>query len=262
MPAAIAAVVAVLLLAACGKSEPTVDLGRGGSEVTGSAGPAGAQGANASLATCDAPIATVALVERPQGYGAVLGRYGLPESPLPLLRVIIQQSNCLRIVDRHAGLNSAIREQELKDQGVTRHDGHTVARGKGHEAQYTIVPSLTFSETDAGRSIAGVLAAIPVIRDFAALIGLVEQAKFKEAQTVLLLTDNETTEQLAAATGSARGTDFGLGGLIAGRLGGVGNLGWSNTNEGKIIAAAFLDAHNKLVTQVRALAPRPLPARP
>ena len=79
---------------------------------------------------------------------------------------------------------------------------------------------------------------------------------------MLLLTDNETTEQLAAATGSARATDFGLGGLLLGRLGrlgGVGALGWSNTNEGKIIAASFLDAHNQLVAQLRLLADKPLP---
>ena len=69
---------------------------------------------------------------------------------------------------------------------------------------------------------------------------------------MLLLTDNETTEQLAAATGSARATDLGMGGLVVGRLVG-GAAGWGITNEGKVIAAAFLDAHNKLVVQARAL---------
>ena len=253
----------VLGLGACDrKVEPKTELGKGGSEVTGSAGPQGAQQANRALIQCEAPVATVSLVERREGYGPILGRYGLPESPLPLIRVIMQQSGCFRVVDRNSGLNAAIREQELKDQGVLRQQGNTVARGKGYEAQYTIVPSLTFSEKDAGRSVAGFLAQIPVIRDFAALLGLVEQAKYKEAQTVLLLTDNETTEQLAAATGSARATDFGIGGLLIGRLGGTGGLAWSNTNEGKIIAAAFLDAHNQLVTQVRALAPKSLPPLP
>lgn len=263
VPAVAALCVSFLLLTACDrKVEPTTELGKGGSEVTGSAGPEGARHANRELQRCEAPIATVGLVERREGYGPILGRYGLPESPLPLIRVIMQQSGCFRVVDRHAGLNAAIREQELKDQGVLRREGNTVGAAKGYEAQYTIVPSLTFSEKDAGRSLAGFLAQIPVIRDFAALLGLVEQAKYKEAQTVLLLTDNETTEQLAAATGSARATDFGIGGLLIGRLGGAAGLAWSNTNEGKIIAAAFLDAHNQLVGQVRALTPKPLPAPP
>lgn len=253
------AALSVLLLMGCDrKPESTTELGKGGSEVSGSAGPAGTRQANRQLVQCAAPVATDSLAERRDGYGQVLGRYGLPESPLPLLRVVMQQSGCFRIVDRNTGLGGAITEQELKDQGILRRDGSTVQRGRGFEAQYTIVPALTFSETDAGRSVAGVLGQIPVVRDFAVLIGLVEQARFKEAQAVLLLTDNETTEQLAAATGSARATDFGIGGLLLGRVG-AGGLGWSNTNEGKIITAAFLDAHNQLVSQVRALAPRPLP---
>ncbi len=87
---------------------------------------------------------------------------------------------------------------------------------------------------------------------------MVEQVKFKEAQTALLLSDNETTEQVAAATGAARTTDLGVGGMVLGRLGAAG-AGWSNTNEGKVIAAAFLDAHNQLVHQVRALQAKELP---
>src|SRR2546427_7633924 len=63
---------------------------------------------------------------------------------------------------------------------------------------------------------------------------------------------------LAAATGAARTTDLGVGGMVLGRLGAAG-AGWSNTNEGKVIAAAFLDAHNQLVHQVRALQAKELP---
>jgi CheY-like chemotaxis protein len=149
-------------------------------------------------------------------------------------------------------------EAQKKEAGVLRQKS-TVAKGQGYEAQYTLVPSLTFSEQDAGRSIAGVIAMIPVLRDIAGLIGLAEQVKLKEAQTALLLTDNETTEQVAAATGSARTTDLGAAGALFGRLGGGAGAGWSNTNEGKVIAAAFLDSHNKLVAQVRMLQAKELP---
>jgi len=156
-------------------------------------------------------------------------------------------------------LHATIQEQQLKDSGVLRKQGSTVEKGKGYEAQYTLTPNLTFSEQDAGRSLGGVLAHIPVVRDLGAVIGVVEQIKFKEAQVALLLTDNETTEQVAAATGSARTTDLGLGGLAFGGMGGAGGVGWSNTNEGKVIAAAFLDAHNKLVVQARELQAKELP---
>jgi hypothetical protein len=52
---------------------------------------------------------------------------------------------------------------------------------------------------------------------------------------------------------------LGLGGLVGSKLGGAGGMGWSNSNEGKVIAAAFYDAHNKLVQQVRALQAKDLP---
>jgi len=91
------------------------------------------------------------------------------------------------------------------------------------------------------------------------LVGVADNVKLKEAQVALLLTDNETTEQVAAATGSVRVTDLGMGGLILGRAGGAAGAGWSNSNEGKVIAAAFLDAHNQLVTQLRLLQAKDLP---
>jgi hypothetical protein len=256
MHRALLAAATLLALTACG--EKKTELGQGGSVVTGSAGPAGASNAARELVRCDAPVATLALAENPNGY--VMGSgYSLPPSPVPLVKLLAQQSGCFRVVDRSAGLRGTIQEQDLKESGILRKENSTVARGKGYEAQYTLTPSLTFSEQDAGRGLAGVIAMIPVLRDVAGLAGMVEQVKFKEAQTALLLSDNETTEQVAAATGSARTTDLGVGGFVLGRLGGGAGAGWSNTNEGKVIAAAFLDAHNQLVVQVRALQAKALP---
>jgi len=250
-----AVVAAMFLFAACG--EKKTELGQGGSVVTGSAGPQGARNAARELQRCDAPVATVALAENPNGYTMGAG-YQLPASPVPLIKLLAQQSGCFRVVDRGAGLRGTVQEQDLKNAGVLRGNS-TVHKGRGYEAQYTLTPSLTFSEQDAGRGLAGVIAMIPVLRDIAGLAGLVEQVKFKEAQTALLLSDNETTEQVAAATGAARTTDLGVGGFVLGRLGGGAGAGWSNTNEGKVIAAAFLDAHNQLVAQVRALQTKELP---
>jgi curli biogenesis system outer membrane secretion channel CsgG len=249
------ALLAALALVACG--EKKTELGQGGSVVTGSAGPQGAQNAARELVRCDAPVATLALAENPHGY-VMGGAYQLPASPVPLVKLLAQQSGCFRVVDRAAGLRGTLQEQELRESGVLRKNT-TVAKGKGYEAQYTLTPSLTFSEQDAGRGLAGLLGMIPVLRDMAGLIGLAEQVKLKEAQTALLLSDNETTEQVAAATGSARTTDLGVAGIAFGKLGGAAGAGWSNTNEGKVIAAAFLDAHNQLVVQVRALQAKELP---
>ena len=60
------------LLAGCG--EKKAELGQGGSVVSGSAGPQGAQNAARELVRCDAPVATLALAENPGGY--VMGSGG------------------------------------------------------------------------------------------------------------------------------------------------------------------------------------------
>src|SRR3954470_14858741 len=245
---------AAIALLATGCGQKKTELGQGGSVVSGSAGPAGASNASHELLKCDAPIATMALVENPNGY-VVHGSYNLPSSPLPLVRLIAQQSGCFRVVDRASGLKATVQEQELKDAGIIRKNS-TVHKGNGYEAQYTITPSLTFSEQNAGREIGGILGHIPVLNK---LVGLANNVKLKEAQVALLLTDNETTEQVAAATGSVRVTDLGMAGLMLGHAGGAAGAGWSNTNEGKVIAAAFLDAHNQLVTQLRLLQAKDLP---
>jgi hypothetical protein len=222
--------------------------------ITGSGGSAGAKGATAELPRCTAPIATVALVEDPNGY-AYMSRYSLP-SPIPLLRLLMQQSNCFRVVDRSAGLAASEREQELAARGVLR-SGQTVRKQRVVEAQYSLLSTVVFSEQNAGDTFGGLVAQIPVLGRFAGALGNVS---FKEAQTVIFLTDNETAEQVASATGSARATDLGGGGLLLGGLSGLTG-GWSTSNEGKVIAAALLDSYAKMVPQARVLAQKELPAK-
>lgn len=248
----LAGLLALSTLSGCKKIEENL----GASPVTGSAGSAGTQGEAASLQKCDAPIATVALVENPAGYGPYISKYNLPESPVPLLRLLMQQTGCFRVVDRNAGLKTTIQEKELSEGGLTR-ENTTIKKRQVIEAQYALTPNLVFSEKDAGGSIGGIMGMIPFLNKF---VGLAEQVKFKEAQVVLFLTDNETTEQLGSAEGSAKATDLGLGGLAIGKTGGAAGMGWGNTNEGKMIAGAFLNAVNKLVPQVQVLAAKELPA--
>jgi hypothetical protein len=115
-------------LSACGKK--ATELGGGSSEVTGSAGPAGAQAENKSLVKCDSPVATLALAENPAGY-TMSASCGLPSLPVPLLSLLVQQSGCLRVVDRTAGLKNTVHGQELKESGVLHRQGNTVQKGKG-----------------------------------------------------------------------------------------------------------------------------------
>ena len=76
--------------------------------------------------------------------------------------------------------------------------------------------------------------------------------KTNEASTTLIMIDNRSGVQLAAAEGTAKNTDFALFGASL-RLGWRRRRrgGYSSTPEGKIIIAAFADSYNQLVKVVR-----------
>jgi len=56
---------------------------------------------------------------------------------------------------------------------------------------------------------------------------------------------------VSAAEGSTKKADIGIGGALFGGGAGAAAGGYGNTNEGKIIAAAFMDNYNKVVRVVR-----------
>ncbi|MBB5019998.1 curli biogenesis system outer membrane secretion channel CsgG [Chitinivorax tropicus] len=245
------------LISACDK--PAIETGNAGGLVTGAAGQKGSSGETRRIEKCAQPIATIGVMENPNGYTYTASRGNIPESPLPLVRMMLQQSGCFRVVDRSQGLKGTRQELDLKDEGLTRDNTTVNPRKHVLEAQYIMTPTLVFSEKNAGGSVGGVLAQIPVLAKFA---GAAEHVKFKEAQVVLSLTDTQTTEQVVIAEGSARATDLGAGGLMIGAAGGAGGAGWNHTNEGKVISAAFLDAVNKMIPHVRDLQAKSLPPAP
>ena len=68
---------------------------------------------------------------------------------------------------------------------------------------------------------------------------------------MLTMIDNRSGVQIAASEGSASKTDFGgMAGLLGGSAGG-GIGGYSNTPQGKVVAAAFMDAYNQMVVALR-----------
>jgi curli biogenesis system outer membrane secretion channel CsgG len=222
-------------------------LGGSKSTVTGSAGGAAAQGASSQLEKCDESLGTLAVVEDQTApwYG-YLSRYHLG-STVPVLRMMIQQSNCFVVVERGRAMSNMMQERELEKSGETR-EGSNFGKGQMVAADYTMSPSINFSQKDTGGA-GGVLGAFGVLGRAAGVAagGL----KANEASTTLLMTDNRSGVQLAAAEGSAKNYDFNMfGGLFSGGVGG-GAGGYTNTPEGKIITAAFLDSYNQLVKAVR-----------
>lgn len=226
----------------------SVDVGSKKAEtvVTGGAGGANSQGANAALEHCGTSLGTVAIDEDEYaGWYSRMGQYGI-QSTVPILRVLAQQSNCFIVVERsHRGLKHIERERALMDSGELR---QTSNFGKGQlvAADYTIIPSLVFKDNDAG----GVGAAIGgLFGSVGALLG--GSLKFADAQSVMTLVENRSGVQVAAAEGSARGTSLAGGlGAIGGGFGGA-LAGYTNTAEGKVIVGAMMDAFNTLVKSTK-----------
>jgi hypothetical protein len=93
--------------------------GDGGSAVQGSAGPGGSADAASDLERCDKPMGTVAVVEPQAHVLAGLARYKLG-SPTGLIRLMVQQSNCLLVVERGVGMQNLMQERALAASGELR----------------------------------------------------------------------------------------------------------------------------------------------
>jgi curli biogenesis system outer membrane secretion channel CsgG len=220
----------------------TMKKGKGGSEVQGNS-----KGGTKDIEKCDASMGTLAVVE-PQDYAArAINALGLP-SPTGLIRLIIEQSNCFQLVERGVAMQNIMQERALAGGGQLQR-GQNMGGGQMVTADYLITPDVAFSEGNAG----GAGAALGLLPGKAGAIGglLGAGMKSKVAQTSMVLSDTRTRLQVAAAEGSAKATDFALGGILGGGGVGGGLGGYTNTAEGKVIAASFIDNWNNIVRAVR-----------
>jgi len=145
-------------------------------------------------------------------------------------------------------------EERSLAQGGLLQQGANVGGGQMVAADYYVTPNVAFSEDNAGGygAVVGSLLGTFVPGGYA-LGKLAGNLSFKEAQAVLMATDTRSGVQVGVAEGNAKATDLG-GNLGLGNIRGFGGLsGYGNTNEGKVVAAAFLDAYNKLVEQIRTI---------
>jgi curli biogenesis system outer membrane secretion channel CsgG len=231
-----------------GAAEPV--LGGSSTVATGAAGGAAAEGASNQLERCAESLGTVAVVED-QGaawYGYLYSHYKLG-STVPVLRMMIQQSNCFVVVERGRAMGNVMQERALERSGEMR-QGSGFGKGQMVAADYTVSPSITFSQKDTsgvGGALGGLMGSTGR-RVFGAIAG---GLKSNEASTTLILVDNRSSVQLAAAEGSAQNWDFNIAGGLLGSVAGGGAGGYTNTPEGKILTAAFMDSYNKLVRAVR-----------
>jgi hypothetical protein len=240
-----AGVAAALLVGLAGVSAQEVGGGSKGA-VTGAAGGATSEGGNSSLERCDQALGTIGVVEdQNAGWYRTLQTYKLG-STVPVLRMMIQQSNCFVVVERGAAMHNMQMERQLQRSGEMR-EGSNFGGGQMVAADYTMSPSIQFSQNTGGMG--GALGGLS--RSLGVISAIAGGIKTNEASTTLLMIDNRSGVQLAAAEGTAKNTDFALFGASYGWAAGGAAGGYSSTPEGKIIIAAFADSYNQLVKVVR-----------
>ena len=246
-----AVAVCLLWLSATAVAATGMKQGAGGSAVQGAAGTSGSTGGE-GLERCDQPLGAMAVVE-PQDYVmTALARYQLG-SPVGIIRMMIQQSNCFIVVERGMGLGNMMQERELMESGQLRGNSN-MGGGQMVAADFVLSPSVVFSDSNAGGVGGGLGGAVGGLfgRRASSAVGAVAGGlKFKEAQTSMLVTDSRSGVQVAAAEGSARKADVSLGGVLfgGGAAGAVG--GYQSTAEGKVIAASLVDNFNNVVSVIR-----------
>jgi hypothetical protein len=195
---------------------------------------------------CDAPKGTIAVSEPQSEVVNALLKAGL-QSPTGLIRMIIANSNCFQVVERGAGFQNMMQERALASGGQMQ-AGQNIGQGQMVAADFVITPSVVIAAHTSG-GVGGGLAGFS--RGLGVLGAIAGNLKFKEASTSMVMADVRSGLQVAASEGSAQKTDFNVGGFLLG-AGGAGALGgYTNTAEGKLIAASFLDNWNNIVRNVR-----------
>ena len=192
---------------------------------------------------------TLGVLRIQEDTGAAWYRYYGPRlgSTAPLLNMMIMQSNCFVVVERGTG------ERDLTDE-TRRSRGdearESATRGKGQQvvADYLLKPEIVMANKDnEGARMGGIG---NMLGRAGALIGNLN-VKSSEVGTVLTLVDIRSTVRLAAAEGYSKNTSVGFGGASWGSSGALAGSAYTNTDEGKLVSAAFFDAYNKLVIAVR-----------
>jgi curli biogenesis system outer membrane secretion channel CsgG len=235
---------ASVLLAGCQGTMPSIGSKGADTVATGAAGGATSANANAQMETCTESLGTLAVEEKrdDQWYYYFQQNYGL-QSTVPLLRLMIQQSNCFVVVERGRALDNMMYERGLEESGEMR-GGSNFGKGQMVAADYTLIPSVAYSQKGSG----GLGAAVGSISPLAGYVA--GSLKVNDAATVLTMIDNRSGVQLASAQGSSRNMDFGgLGAVVGGAYGRVS--GYSNTPQQKVLVAAFMDSYNQMVRAVR-----------
>ena len=221
--------------------------------VEAQAQPKPAESQTPQVPRCTRNVGTISIRN---GDSAGWTRYQL-QPPAGLLRVVVQQSGCFTIVERGAGLDAAMQERELSGSGNLQ-GGSNVGGGQIRAADYVMLADVIAQDRNAGGgAVGGALGGVVggKLGGVIAGVGVREQT----AQTTLTLANVRTTESFATE-GNATNSNITWGG--AGFLGGgAAGLGaYTDTEIGRVVTVAFIDAYKKRVGQLGALDASPAAA--
>lgn len=241
-----------LLLAGCLSSIPVLG---GGSGNTASGGAAGSSSSNknSQLESCDKTLGTLRVFEDTSlaWWGHYRRYYPKLGSTIPVIRMMVQQSNCFVIVERGQAMKAMRRERALMNSGDLRGNSN-FGGGQMVAADYTLSPSVTFEQSTLGKASGAVRRLIPGSLFGGGSVG----AKSNEASTTLLMIDNRSGVQVSSSVGSAKNYDFSFSGFSLNNRGSGGASGYAKTAEGKVIIAAFADSYNQMVKALRNYKPQ------
>lgn len=245
---AVAVIAIPMALSGCLASMPQLG-GASGNATTGAAAGGNASGQSGELEQCSESLGTIAVVEDQSAgwWRSYYRHYPTLGTTVPVLRTMIQQSNCFVVVERGRAMKNMQFERELANSGELR-GGSNFGKGQMVAADYTMSPSIQFSEkgtSGVGGAISGLLGSKSRLLSMAA-----GSVKSNEASTTLLLIENRSGVQISAAQGNAKNFDMKLYGASYGRTFARAG-GFTKTPEGKVLAASFADSYNNMVRALR-----------
>lgn len=227
--------------------------GGSGNTVTGGAAGGNSTNKNSQLASCDKTLGTLRIFEDTTlaWWGHYRRYYPKLGSTVPVIRTMIQQSNCFVLVERGAAMKAMRRERALMNSGDLRGNSN-FGQGQMVAADYTLSPSVTFEQSNMGKISGAARRLLPGSSWLSSSVG----AKSNEASTTLLMIDNRSGVQVSSSVGSAKNYDFSISGYSWGGRGSSSISGFTKTPEGKVIIAAFADSYNQMVKALRDYKPQ------
>jgi curli biogenesis system outer membrane secretion channel CsgG len=199
---------------------------------------------SAEIPMCGHVLGTIALVDG-DGQGWKAYQLGAPST---LLKTFVTKSGCFKLVNRGAGMEAIQREQALAGQGNLQR-GSNVGAGQIKAADWLLVADVAGQNQNSGGSAIGGIAGGLFGGRLGGLAAGIKTSKV-EAQTVLSLVNTRTSEEEYNIEGFAKKSDFSWGGGGFVGWGGIGGGAYENTDVGKVVGLAFLDAYRQLVTQM------------